>query len=77
MEVGFNQAGGAGIPSTEEVGQVEDEAFDQRALQTAFGGVRERRQAMHEAVHEVVAEAAPQFSPQGRRKLSDWRKDEQ
>ena len=53
------------------------EPFDQRALQTAFGRVRERRQAVHEAIHEVVTEAVPQFSPQGRRKLSDWRKDEQ
>jgi len=62
----------------DEVRQVlRAEPFDQRALQTVFGRVRERRQAMHEAIHEVVAEAAPQFSPQGRRRLSDWRKDEQ
>lgn len=62
----------------DEVRQVlRAEPFDQRALQTAFARVRERRQAVHEAIHEVVAEAAPQFSPQGRRKLSDWRKDEQ
>jgi uncharacterized membrane protein len=62
----------------DEVRQVlRAEPFDQRALQTAFAQVRERRQAMHEAIHEVVAEAAPQFSPQGRRTLSDWRKDEQ
>ena len=50
------------------------EPLDQQALQTAFAAVRLRRQALHGAVHEVVIEAAPQLSPQGRRKLAEWRK---
>ena len=49
--------------------------FDSHALQSAFAQQRQRRQAIHEAIHEVLVEAAPQLSPEGRKKLSEWRKE--
>jgi uncharacterized membrane protein len=62
--------------SRDEVRQVlRMEPFDQQALQAAFAQVRQRRQAVHEAVHEVLIEAVPLFSSQGRRKLSEWRRE--
>ena len=49
--------------------------FDQAALQTAFAQQRQRRQAIHEAIHGMLVEGAPRLSPEGRRKLADWRRE--
>jgi len=49
--------------------------FDQQALQAAFARQRQRRQAIHEGIHGVLVEAAPRLSAEGRRRLSEWRRE--
>jgi len=49
--------------------------YEPQALETAFSQQRQRRLAVHAAVQGVLLEATPRLSPEGRRKLSEWRKE--
>lgn len=48
--------------------------YDPAALEQAMAAARDVREPVVETVEQAVAEAARKMSPEGRQKLSDWRK---
>jgi uncharacterized membrane protein len=48
--------------------------YDPAALEQAMAEARDVREPVVETVEQAVAEAAAKMSPEGRMKLSDWRK---
>ena len=48
--------------------------YDPATLEQAMAEARDAREPVVESVEQAVAEAAAKMSPEGRMKLSDWRK---
>jgi len=63
------------VAAREQVGAaMRAEPFDPAALEQAMANARDAREPVVEAVEQAVAEAAAKMSPEGRKKLADWRK---
>lgn len=63
------------VAAREQVGAaMRAEPFDPAALEQAMAQARDAREPVVETVEQAVAEAAAKMSPEGRKKLSDWRK---
>ncbi len=67
----------AAAQAREARGQIRDaivkEPFDRAALESAFGTLRTRNEALQSATQAAIAEAAASLPPDARKQLADWR----